>query len=103
MIVFTRKFFYKNGYIFYNFDWTKVFFFLTKFVLKYKFFFNLKANQTSFKIIPLKKQLENKFHFLKLFLKLNTSFKWTKLDFKKLHLVLEKIKKNSLKILVKQN
>lgn len=103
ILLFTRKYFCKNGYIWYNFDWTKVYFFLSNFVLKYKFSFNLKTKRISFKVVQKNKQLENKFHFLKMFIKLNKSFKWIYLDYKKLKTVLDSIQKNTLKALVKQS
>lgn len=103
ILLFTRKYFCKNGYIKYNYDWMSVYFFLNSFILKYKFSFNLKTTRISFSVVSPLKQLENKFHFLKMFIKLNKTFKWVFLDFNKLQIVLDKIQRNTLKALVKQS
>ena len=98
--IYTRKFFCKNGHFNLNFNWIKVYFLLRRFTLFFKFFVNIKTKQIQVKYIPKEKQFENKFHFLRLFIKLNKSFKWTHLNFNDIFNSMHVIRKNSLKIVI---
>lgn len=102
IILLTRKYFCKKGYINYNFNWIKVYYLLRRFILIFKFSYNLKTKSMELKYIVDEKQLENKFHFFKLFIKLNKNLRWFFLDLNKVFYALHNIRKGCMRALISQ-
>lgn len=75
---------------------------LKRFTLIFKFKFNMQSNQLEVSYVGEKKQLENKFHFFKLFIKLNRHLQWFKLDLNKVYYVLHGVRKGYMQSLINQ-